>query len=40
MILLIVAYGCKKDNPQTGIPRTENKWLVTTFAGEGTGGFQ
>jgi sugar lactone lactonase YvrE len=39
MILFVAANGCKKDNPQPTTPETENKWLVTTFAGEGTGAF-
>lgn len=39
MILLIAANGCKKDNPQPGAPQTDSKWVVTTFAGQGTGAF-
>ena len=39
VILFVAANGCKKDNPQPTTPQTENKWVVTTFAGEGTGAF-
>jgi sugar lactone lactonase YvrE len=40
IILFVAVNGCKKDYPQ---PETHqagnNKWVVTTFAGEGTGAF-
>jgi streptogramin lyase len=39
VILFVAANGCKKDYPQPTTPQKENKWVVTTFAGEGTGAF-
>ena len=39
MILFVAGNSCKKDNPQPTTPQTKNKWVVTTYAGEGTGAF-
>jgi serine/threonine-protein kinase len=39
MILFVAANSCKKDYPQPVAPQTQNKWVVTTLAGEGTGAF-
>ena len=39
MISFVAGNSCKKDNPQPTTPQTKNKWVVTTYAGEGTGAF-
>jgi hypothetical protein len=39
LILFASASGCKKENTPSATPQTENKWVVSTFAGEGTGAF-
>jgi sugar lactone lactonase YvrE len=40
LILFAATSGCKKDNPQPITSQTNKKWVVSTYAGEGTGAFK